>query len=346
MLDQPLGGDARHDLIRVVDKPTTAVAKGERQGVGDFVRSSRAERGRGIGHRDIITRLRGTYQELRGTKYRKLSCGSARDRAFPIRMLGCPHIAVFVLVLCVPRLAEADACDQIFAGGQPPVLLNAKLSERTTILCNDAFVVLASGVTRGPLWSAEHLTATGVAQARITARTGTFHDDERLPLDDRAMLSDYVRSGFDRGHMAPSGDKPNQGAQQQSFSLTNIVPQTAVLNRDVWEGIESAVRHLAESRGELYVVTGPIFQGDQVQSLKGRVLVPTTIWKAVYDPTTHGAAAYRCTNVTRPRCVIGSISALTSETGIDPFPAISWLTKHLAMTLPQPEPSRYHKRRR
>jgi endonuclease G len=263
-------------------------------------------------------------------------------------MIGALRLVVFILVLCTPLLADAGSCDQIFAGGQPPVLVNAKLMQRTTMLCNNAYAVLASGVTRGPLWAAEHLTANGLAQARITARQGSFHDDERLPPDDRAMLSDYVRSGFDRGHMAPSGDMPDPDAQQQSFSLANVVPQTAALNRKVWEGIESAVRHLAERRGELYVVTGPIFQGGELQALQGRVLVPTATWKAVYDPKARGAAAYRCTNIDRPQCITLSIAALTRETGIDPFPTASWFTKHLAMTLPTPEANRYysHNRRR
>ena len=84
----------------------------------------------------------------------------------------------------------------------------------------------------GPLWSAEHLTADGVARARGLERQGTFHEDERLSPDDRASLTDYERSGYDRGHMAPSGDMPDLDAQQQSFSLANVVPQTAALNRE------------------------------------------------------------------------------------------------------------------
>lgn len=255
-------------------------------------------------------------------------------------------ILVILSVLCVPLVAQADTCDQFFADGQPPVLLDAKLAQRTTRLCNNAFAVLASGATRGPLWSAEHLTTSGLASARNNPRQGTFHDDERLPPDDRAMVSDYTRSGFDRGHMTPSGDMPDPDADQQSFSLANIVPQTAALNRNVWQGIESAVRHFAERRGQLYIVTGPTFQGGQVQALKGRVLVPTSIWKAVYDPTTRRAAAYRCTNVTRPRCTTLSIAALVRESHIDPFPAASWLAKHWAMTLPAPEPSRRYTQNR
>ena len=77
----------------------------------------------------------------------------------------------------------------------------------------------------------------------------------------------YRRSGYDRGHMTPSGDMPDEHAQQQTFSLANMVPQTAALNRGVWEGIESAVRDLAVRQGELYVVTGPVFAGQELKSI-------------------------------------------------------------------------------
>src|SRR3954463_12227403 len=169
--------------------------------------------------------------------------------------LACP--LVLLLALCAPSLAQAGTCDPIFVGQQPPAMVNPNLAQRTTLLCNDAFAALASGVSRGPLWSAEHLTASSLTRARDVERQGTFHEEERLPPDDRAALSDYVRSGYDRGHMAPSGDMPDRDAQQQSFSLANVVPQTPALNRHVWEGIESAVRHLAQRHGELYVVSGP-----------------------------------------------------------------------------------------
>ena len=232
-------------------------------------------------------------------------------------------------------------CAQVFASQQPPALLNAKLAQRTTALCNNAYASLNSGLTRGPLWSAEHLTADSVARARGLERQGTFHEDERLSPDDRAALTDYERSGYDRGHMAPSGDMPDLDAQQQSFSLANIVPQTAALNRAQWEGIESAVRQLAERDGELYVVTGPAFQGRRLRALNGRVLVPATTWKAVYDPAARGAAAYRCTNVRHPKCTSLSIAALARETGIDPFPAVPVAVKQTAMMLPTPVVDHY-----
>lgn len=68
-----------------------------------------------------------------------------------------------------PGLAHADASrPQFFPAAQPPALINQKLAVRTTLLCNDSYAVLASGVTHGPLWSAEHPTPASLAEAAQT----------------------------------------------------------------------------------------------------------------------------------------------------------------------------------
>ncbi len=242
----------------------------------------------------------------------------------------------------VATLAQAPPCEQFAPGGELPALLNAKLAPRTTLLCNDGYAALASGLTHGALWSAEHPTADSLAAARETPRQGQFHPDDRLPSADQAQIADYRRSGYDRGHMTPSGDMPDEQSQQQTFSLANMVPQTAALNRGVWTDIEMAVRRLASREGELYLVTGPAFGGGQLQSIgPNGVLVPSSTWKAVYDPRTDGAAAYLCENTAAPACQVVSVAALARVVGIDPFPALPASVKEQAMPLPAPAKSRY-----
>ena len=102
------------------------------------------------------------------------------------------------------------------------------------------------------------------------------------------------------------------------------------------------MRHLAARQGELYVVTGPAFQSQQVRSIgPNGVLVPSSTCKAVYDPRASGAGAYLCSNVAAPSCEVVSVATLTSITGIDPFPAVSDSAKQAAMALPSPEHSPY-----
>ena len=257
---------------------------------------------------------------------------------------------MLVLVLSAgagAALAQPVACGQFFAGGEPPALVDARLAQRTTLLCNDAYAVLASGVTHGAIWSAERPTAASVTAARDTVRESEFYPDPRLPPADQAQLEDYRRSGYDRGHMTPSGDMPSWQAQQQSFSLANMVPQTAPLNRGIWARIETAVRDLAAREGELYVVTGPAFEGQQLQSIgPSAVLVPSATWKAVYSPQDGGAGVYVCANTSRPRCEVVPVATLISMVGIDPFPALPSSIKAAAIALPETNAGRYGARRR
>jgi len=138
--------------------------------------------------------------------------------------------------------------------------------------------------------------------------------------------------------MTPSGDMPDPVAQQQSFSLSNIVPQTAKLNRGIWERIESAVRTLIKRRGEAYVVTGPAFQGANLQQIGERVLVPTSTWKAIYVPATGDTGAWSCTNTATPVCTVLSVADLAAQTGVDPFPGLSQSVKATLGRLPVPRP--------
>jgi endonuclease G len=243
----------------------------------------------------------------------------------------------------VPSAASPTTCPDKFAGGLAPDLLNPKLSARTAPLCFSAFALLHSGTTRGALWSAEHLTRDNLRRAKETDRVNAFHAEALLPVSDRSELSDYSKSGYDRGHLAPSGDMPDPASQNESFSLSNMIPQDPDNNRGLWEGVESATRSLAMRQGELYVVTGPIFHGTDIKALRGRVLVPTHIFKAVYDPRTGRAGAYLVGNAPGMVWKAISIAELSTLSGIDPFPALPVATKAVAMSMPEPTPHGFNR---
>ncbi len=259
-------------------------------------------------------------------------------------MLVTPHQGLFAAALLLvlvsgPAARAEEACPALFATGQAPVLTNPKLAARTVPLCFEAFAVLHSGVTRTPLYAAEHLTRASVAAARTVARDDAFHEEPRLPADERAALEDYVRSGYDRGHLAPAGDMPTLSAQTESFSLANIVPQNRVLNRGLWADIEESTRRLATRRGSIFVVTGVIFSGDAVQQIKGGVLVPTQLFKALYDPASGEAGAYLARNDESKDWHAVSIDDLRGQAGIDVFPGLPAVARATAMTLPDPHAS-------
>ena len=105
------------------------------------------------------------------------------------------RLLAFTVLTAPTALAQPAACPQAFPGGQLPDLVDPRLPQRAALLCNDAYAVLASGITHGAIWSAERLTAASVA-ARGIPRQGECHPDERLSKADRAELRDYRGSGY------------------------------------------------------------------------------------------------------------------------------------------------------
>lgn len=247
-------------------------------------------------------------------------------------------ILVLMLSLISTAVHAQTSCQEQFAGGNAPVITNPKMSVKYRELCNAAYVVGHSGVTRTPLWAAEHLTRDRLLDARGLKRSNNFRADTRLPYNERAELSDYARSGYDRGHMAPSADFDDPTSQDESFLLSNMIPQVPENNRGIHEGIESAVRKEVKKRGELYVITGPLFQGAKLESLKSRVIIPTGIFKCLYDPNRKEAGCYLEQNAPGPDYSTATVAEIEKQAGINLFPALSADIKNRLMKLPAAKP--------
>ena len=187
----------------------------------------------------------------------------------------------------VARFAE---CPEHFPGGIAPAIAKAPQQRE---LCYDAFAVLHYGQTRTPLFVAERLNHQSIEAAKGEQRTNKFFADARLPRGERAELSDYKGSGYARGHMAPAGNMPNPTAMAQSFSLANMVPQNQKQNSGPWSKIEQDTRrYAARAQGDVFVITGPVFDANSPTVGPNQVRVPSYLFKLVYDATTHKAWAH------------------------------------------------------
>jgi endonuclease G len=231
------------------------------------------------------------------------------------------------------RAPGRESCADHYLDGRAPQITNPKLAQNTRELCFNVFSVMHSGVTRTPLWSAEHLEAHEVESAQQLTRENSFHAEPRLPAGQRAELADYARSGYDRGHMAPNGDMPDRDSQRDSFSLANIVPQDGENNRHLWAGIEGVVRKMAKKEGDLYVVTGPAFLGSNLRKV-GNVLVPTHLYKLVYSPRQKAGAAWFVENTPDAKANVIPIPELERIIGIDLLPALGPEEKERVLQLP------------
>lgn len=244
--------------------------------------------------------------------------------------------SAILLGLAVVAHAAPTSCGVNYYSNAAPDILVKQLKVRTVELCHDGFGVVHSGVTATPLWSAQHLTAQRVIDAKQVARVDNFYPEPALSTKDRAELGHYSRSGFDRGHLAPSADMATATSQANSFSLSNIFPQQPELNRKLWAEIEATTRGLALRYDDVYVVTGVAFQGE-LKALRGRVYVPSAVYKAIYIPSVDAAAVWWAPNVEPgSKYEVISIDELSRRASVDVFPQIDARVKAVAVKLPKP----------
>lgn len=136
-----------------------------------------------------------------------------------------------------------------------------------------------------PNWVAWHVSSADLGSVD---RSNRFHPDDALPADSQISPSDYKNSGFDRGHICPSGDRTNTPEDNDAtFSMSNMVPQTPELNRGVWANFENYVRDVVRAGNEVYQVAGPAGNAGTIAA--GHVVVPQGCWKVVVVlPVTSG----------------------------------------------------------
>lgn len=227
-------------------------------------------------------------------------------------MLRILYIAAFAFALLasVPAWAGFESCPQFFVNGTAPKVSTASPAKQRE-LCFDAFAVLHSGQSKTAVYVVEKLSKFQLSDAKGEARTNRFYEEARLPSADRSRLVDYkgrvIQNGlevrFDRGHMAPAADMPNAQAMAQSFSLSNMVPQSPENNRGAWaKSIEKATRkYVMRADGDVYVFTGPVYVAP-VQTLgPNQVWIPKYLYKLVYDPSANRAWAHWLENTDEAR---------------------------------------------
>ena len=231
-----------------------------------------------------------------------------------------------LLITALSLSATANAsddfaeCRQYFAHQTPPIVQNQN-DIKPRALCFSEFAVLHSGKTKTPYYVAEKLNRETLQQAH-KHRTDKFFADARLPRAERAELDDYKGSGYDRGHQAPAADMHTEEGMAQCFSLANMIPQAPINNRKAWADIEKATRKYAlRATGDVYVITGPVFDSHPATIGTNRVAVPKYIYKLVYDPSANKAWAHWIENtdeakVERPI----TYDELVKRTGIEFMP--------------------------
>jgi endonuclease G, mitochondrial len=183
-------------------------------------------------------------------------------------------------------LAGSAGFDNHLALGNPSqgVALVTNLNNYLSI--KDAYVMCYNNAKGWPNWVAWHMSSVWRGSQ---SRLDNFRADNTLPSNFyKADDNDWSGSGFDRGHVCPSGDRTrNFDDNSATFFMTNMMAQSPDNNQGYWERLESYSRTLADNGNELYIIAGPMGQGGTGSNgsantiAGGRVFVPAFTWKVI-----------------------------------------------------------------
>ena len=151
---------------------------------------------------------------------------------------------------------------------------NAAKDSDNYLLARPQYTMSYNRSRGGSNWVAWHIDEQDLG----SEDRGNFRPDPDLPKDWQITTNDYRGSGYDRGHVCPSGDRTGSREDNDAtFYMSNMLPQTADLNREVWADFENALRSIVRQGNEVYVMAGG--SGKKETIANGSVTVPQVCWK-------------------------------------------------------------------
>ena len=151
------------------------------------------------------------------------------------------------------------------------------------LMVKDQFVLSYNDSKRHANWVSWHLNEDWLGEIK---RQNDFRADPDLPESFlRIDKSDYSHSGFDRGHICPSGDRTKTVEDNSTtFLMSNMIPQAPKNNRNTWRFLEEYERRLVNEGNELYIIAGSYGIGGEgkkgyLEKINEKINVPAHLWK-------------------------------------------------------------------
>ncbi|MGF1540355.1 MAG: DNA/RNA non-specific endonuclease [Pleurocapsa sp.] len=183
---------------------------------------------------------------------------------------------MLLLTGCSPRDGRDRSANIHLQYGNPS---RANVKDKNNYLLEKPQYALSYNCQAGiPNWVSWQLDRSWLGNL---ARSDDFRPDSEIPDGCYGVRpNDYRGSGYDRGHMIPSGDRTNSRIDNSAtFLMTNIIPQSPANNREVWRELEEYSRKLASRGKELYIVAGG--EGQLTAIAEGGIVVPEYTWKVI-----------------------------------------------------------------
>ncbi|HRF80641.1 MAG TPA: DNA/RNA non-specific endonuclease [Flavobacteriales bacterium] len=161
-----------------------------------------------------------------------------------------------------------------------------KLEPGDEVVVHPGHMLVYSEKHEQPKWTA-HVASPDLIKGNL-ARIDSFLPDPAVKTG-TAVTADYWYSGYDRGHLVPSADmRWNYDALKATYYYSNISPQLADFNREIWADLEDwGRRYVNFSKRRVFIMTGPVLRDGlptmQKAGRQNEVSIPEYFWKVIAD---------------------------------------------------------------
>ncbi len=188
----------------------------------------------------------------------------------------CLSLVSILLFLSANAQREPQSV-HLLLGNPTNARRDAANSADNYLLIKPQFALSYNKSKGGANWVAWHTEALDLG---AEDRSNDFRPDPDLPSSWRIRPTAYSGTGYDRGHICPSGDRTkDHPSNSATFVMSNMLPQTADLNRHIWQKLEAYARLLVGRKNEVYTIAGGY--GSKKTINGGRVNVPERFWKVI-----------------------------------------------------------------
>lgn len=156
-------------------------------------------------------------------------------------------------------------------------LSNIKCSR---IFIKQSYTVCYDDVLKSPILNTYILNINTLALPSINKRP-RFYSEPSLPIELQSKPSQYVKTGFDKGHLAnDSSFDHNINMLNETYSLINIIPQYPLANRRTWRLLENYERKITLQYNKLVVYNYITYTNIKINGLA----IPNDMYKIlIYD---------------------------------------------------------------
>lgn len=196
-------------------------------------------------------------------------------------------------------------------------------STTKAVYSRDAYTFSYSEEHEQSEWVAYYLDAFDLGNANYER---PFFIEDPLVETESADWRNYKKSGYDKGHLCPAGDrKSSYNAYKETFFTSNISPQDHDFNSGVWNRLEEKTRYWAEKYDGIYVITGGVLTDDLKTIGKEDVSVPNYFYKILLTKDGLRMVAFLVPHKDSNKPLyefVTSVDVIEKMTGIDFFPKL------------------------